>query len=1321
MKKITTTTKAILTACFLLLLNISVKSQSNTVTIGNMNTNYVYAVSPFYNYYNYSWADNIYLTTDIGQAGKITQIAFYVYEGTTFSMGSQKILMRETSASSFSVDTYPGETGFTTVFNGTISYNFSGNSGWQVITLTTPFTYDGLNNLEVLTENEAGTYTNSYQFFDVTTGYSTKRMKTDYNDASFPSSCVNCGYYSYLTNIQLTMTCAASMTVSPSSATICNGNSTSLTASGESTYTWSPSTGLSGTSGASVTANPTVTTTYNVSGTDASSCIQTQTVTVTVNSLPTISISPTSATICAGSSTTLTASGASSYTWSPTTGLSASTGASVTANPSSTTTYTVTGTGSNGCTNTKTVVVNVNPVPSLTFSPSSPAICIGSTTTLTASGASTYTWSPSTGLNTTSGATVSANPTVTTTYSISATGSNGCAGTQTLSVTVNALPTLTLSPSSPAVCNGSSTTLTASGANTYTWSPSTGLSGTTGATVTASPTVATNYTLTGTNANGCVNTNSFSVTVNGLPNLSISPSSATICTGTSTNLTASGASTYTWSPNTGLSATTGSTVTANPTSTITYSISGTNANGCVGTTTVTVNVNPLPTLNITATPTAICVGFSSNLAVTGATTYTWSPNTGLSSTTGANVTANPSSTTLYSASGTNANGCVGTQTINLIVNPLPNLSINPSTPIVLGGQGATITANGATTYSWSPATNLSSTSGSTVTANPQITTNYTLTGTSSAGCISNDMFSVGVELWQQTADTFHAPIYYNGNVGIGTGTNTPQAALDVVGNAIVTGTLTAGGLNSTNGNLNVSTPAVFTNTVTVATLSVTGGATFDSMGVGQRLNFGQGSTGISYKKDTSSNNQNVLLFGNSSQASEYNRLPTSRFCTGLPTNTTNNVFSNNITLWNGLNPNVSYSGGATAKYLDCYFSNNGAYIDLGSGTSTDMLFINSICGKSVAICTGAGGSVYTGNNLQIGGTTPSANNAFALNILSSAATTAINVQNTTSNASMFSVDNAGNITSNALALSGATVNRSLYVNQYGTIVTDAGGAAGASWVLGGNVSAGAALGTTDGSDLPFIAGTGGGSATERMRINGTTGNVGIGTIAPYKMFTVNGDVSLANYSTGAINQTANGLTSIEILGSDQVPSRRGITVDNDPAGDFNFYINNNQGAGTTDGIAEFKFLVGTQPNTYNNATNSAGATMLMKLNQYGQLILGTPSTNSNHQSALLTVKGDIVSQAFYVTSNAWSDFVFDNNYKLMSLTEVEKYYKQNHHLPDVPSEKEIQEKGNNVGETDAILLQKIEELTLYLVQQQKDIEALKKQNQSLNEKINGKK
>jgi hypothetical protein len=92
-------------------------------------------------------------------------------------------------------------------------------------------------------------------------------------------------------------------------------------------------------------------------------------------------------------------------------------------------------------------------------------------------------------------------------------------------------------------------------------------------------------------------------------------------------------------------------------------------------------------------------------------------------------------------------------------------------------------------------------------------------------------------------------------------------------------------------------------------------------------------------------------------------------------------------------------------------------------------------------------------------------------------------------------------------------------------------------------------------------------------------------------------------------------------------------------------------------------------------------------------------TNGPHTNALLTVSG----------SGYWADFVFDKNYKLMSLKEVEAYYVANSHLPNIPTAKDIAIDGNDLAKTDALLLQKIEELTLYIVQQQKEIEALKKE------------
>lgn len=104
-------------------------------------------------------------------------------------------------------------------------------------------------------------------------------------------------------------------------------------------------------------------------------------------------------------------------------------------------------------------------------------------------------------------------------------------------------------------------------------------------------------------------------------------------------------------------------------------------------------------------------------------------------------------------------------------------------------------------------------------------------------------------------------------------------------------------------------------------------------------------------------------------------------------------------------------------------------------------------------------------------------------------------------------------------------------------------------------------------------------------------------------------------------------------------------------------------------------------------------------------LIGIGTTNPTE---LLTVNGNIRTKKVIVTQQNWSDFVFEKDYKLRPLAEVENHIQQHKHLPDIPSEKEIKESGLDVGDVQAKLLQKIEELTLYVIQQQKEIEALKK-------------
>ncbi|HSY77438.1 MAG TPA: hypothetical protein VK890_11300, partial [Bacteroidia bacterium] len=340
------------------------------------------------------------------------------------------------------------------------------------------------------------------------------------------------------------------------------------------------------------------------------------------------------------------------YSWN-----TGATTSSINVSPGATTTYTLTVSDGCGILNpvqaTYTVTVNPLPVITTTVTAACSGQCNGSITT-NVGGATApylYVWSPG----------GSSNSSITNlcagTYSLTVTDGLGCVNTTTVTVS-GVAPTITVSPTNPSYCSGGSVLLTASGVNTYTWTPNTALSATTGSSVTASPSSTLTYTVNGTSVSGCpASAQTIVVTVNATPTVNASAVSPTICLGNSTTLNASGATTYTWTPNTSISATTGASVIVNPSSTIAYTVTGTTA-GCTGASkTVVVTVSPTPTVTASATPPTICSGSSTTLNAGGASLYTWTPNTALSATTGVSVTATPSSTITYTVNGISAAGC----------------------------------------------------------------------------------------------------------------------------------------------------------------------------------------------------------------------------------------------------------------------------------------------------------------------------------------------------------------------------------------------------------------------------------------------------------------------------------------------------------------------------------------------------------------------------------------------------------------------------------------------------------------------------------------
>ncbi len=181
----------------------------------------------------------------------------------------------------------------------------------------------------------------------------------------------------------------------------------------------------------------------------------------------------------------------------------------------------------------------------------------------------------------------------------------------------------------------------------------------------------------------------------------------------------------------------------NTAGTYTVTLTATNANGS-STTTQVITVNPLPTVTINPAAPSFCGTASGTLTASGATSYLWAPATGLSCTTCANPTVTATSTTTYTVTGTGPGNCTSTATVLVTVHALPTVTISPNNPTYCTGGNAVLTASGAGTYTWTPATGLSCTTCSNPTTSTTTTTTYTVIGTDANGCTATASVTVTV-------------------------------------------------------------------------------------------------------------------------------------------------------------------------------------------------------------------------------------------------------------------------------------------------------------------------------------------------------------------------------------------------------------------------------------------------------------------------------------------------------------------------------------------------------------------------------------------------
>jgi hypothetical protein len=360
--------------------------------------------------------------------------------------------------------------------------------------------------------------------------------------------------------------------------------------------------------------------------------------------------------------------------------------------------------------------------PGITAAPST--LCYGDSTTLTGpNGASSYQWTP--GGQTSQSITVA--PPTTMNYTCNVGGVCGSRQTLTKTVTVNPKPTVLINGSAvstASVCTTSTYTLTGGGATTYSWS--TGANTSTISVTAPAAGVSAVYSVTGTDINGCKNTATLTVTGLALPTFTLNNNSPNVCSGQSVSITANPpALTYSWS--TGAS---GQTISVSPGGNTSYTVVGTDANGCKSNAVANVTVLSVPT--ITSSSATICVGQTTTLTANGGSTYTWS-----TAQNGNSISVSPGATTSYTVTGTAANTCTNNVVTSVVVNALPNVTASSS--VICNGTSATINAGGASTYSWS-----NSQSGPSISVNPGSTTSYTVTGTNGASCTNTAVATVTV-------------------------------------------------------------------------------------------------------------------------------------------------------------------------------------------------------------------------------------------------------------------------------------------------------------------------------------------------------------------------------------------------------------------------------------------------------------------------------------------------------------------------------------------------------------------------------------------------
>lgn len=435
-----------------------------------------------------------------------------------------------------------------------------------------------------------------------------------------------------------------------------------------------------------------------------------------------------------------------------------------------------------GCMGTpESFTINVNPTPDV-VQPPSQVLCSGSATNaILFSGAvsgTTFNWTntapviglPASGIGNIASFTASSNGSSAAVATIFVTPTAmGCNGpSKSFTIAVNPVPTV-LQPVNHSYCNGASTNAVSfTGAlgnvSTYSWTnsaPSIGLAASGNGNIpsftainTGNAPITATITVTASATNCPGQPVSFTITVHPTPSV-IASNDMNVCLGSTVQLSVSGASQYSWTPSTGLSCSTCANPVVTPSSNIKYTVRGESAFGCFAFDSVTLTV--IRPFQMLVTPNdTLCIGESTGLRASGASSYLWSPPQGLNRVDIADPVARPTATTLYRVVGYDNFGCfTDTNFVRITVGPKPTLNLGPD---ITTTTGTTLTFNPVTqngpivSWNWTPATGLSCTNCPSPSVTVKDNSYYVLNIMNNYGCLTTD--TVLIFVFCKSAQTF---------------------------------------------------------------------------------------------------------------------------------------------------------------------------------------------------------------------------------------------------------------------------------------------------------------------------------------------------------------------------------------------------------------------------------------------------------------------------------------------------------------------------------------------------------------------------------------